>query len=159
MRISRWACHRRGREWTAAFLVFIALSGCEMAGNSGESILEGVPAFIRGDSQAAVGSGEDGEPDPVIAPGVEIDEETARAIQDAAVAYVRRETAIEDVGVEIEAASEGWARVRVLPADSATDPATMYLRRSDASWQGVAIGTAFAPPDLEEMGVPVSVRP
>lgn len=140
----------------AICLSVIALAGCEMADDSGKAILEGVPAFIRGDSQAARGAA--GE-DPVLGEGVDIDQATAAAIGDAALAYVRRETAIEDIEVEIEAVAGDWARVRVMPEGSATDPATMYLRKEGASWRGVAIGTAFTPPDLDEMGVPAGARP
>lgn len=148
----------RRRGVTLFCLSVVGLSACEMADDSGKSILEGVPAFIRGDSQAALGSA-GSEGDPVIAPGVDIDQATAAAIGDAALAYVRSQTAIEDVEVAIEAAANDWARIRVLPRGSATDPATMYLRKQGGSWRGVAIGTAFTPPDLDDMGVPRGVRP
>jgi hypothetical protein len=87
-----------------------------------------------------------------------VDTTEAEAIRRAARDYVRRETQIQEVEVEIEAVSEGWARLRVSPAEAETDPATLYLRRAGDRWIGVAIGTAFAPEDLDTLGVPQAVR-
>ena len=81
------------------------------------------------------------------------------SIRAAALDYVRRETAVQDAQVTIQATAEGWARVTVAPADDQTDPATMYLQRTQDGWRGVTIGTAFAPDELDRHGVPAQVRP
>jgi hypothetical protein len=81
------------------------------------------------------------------------------AIRRAALEYVQRETAITEITVEVEAVVDGWARIRVIPAGDATDPAVMYLRREGGRWAGVIIGTGFTPEDLDRLGVPMAVRP
>jgi len=88
-------------------------------------------------------------------PEVPADREAIRA---AAVDYVRAETAVANVTVEIQAVGEGWARVRVIPTGGETDPALLFLRRIDGAWRGVAIGTAFTPEDQDRVGVPAAVR-
>jgi hypothetical protein len=150
---------REVRKLGVVCLLGLGLSACEMAGSSGDAILGELPGIAPQDSQGPVETPGDGTADPIIAVGVQVDAERARAIRDAATAYVRQQTAIDDVAVEIDAVADGWARVRVLPAGSATDPATLYLREEGGAWRGIAIGTAFTPPDLDEMGIPAEIRP
>jgi hypothetical protein len=81
------------------------------------------------------------------------------AVRRAALEYVRRETRIQNVTIEIGAIADGWARVRVVPATDVTDPAILYLRRDGDRWVGVILGTGFTPDDLDRLDVPASVRP
>ena len=88
-----------------------------------------------------------------------LDDGDREQIRRAALDYVRDETAVAEATVEILAVAEGWARVLVVPANEVTDPAMMYLRREGSGWTAVALGTAFAPEDYEELGIPPGVRP
>lgn len=147
-----------GWDWLRLGCIGLFLmSGCEMAGGSSE----GIPMEIPGTSveaPAAAANAPDELPSPVVTPGVEVSESTALAIRDAAVAYVRGETAISDIQVEIDAVADGWARVQTIPAREETDPATLYLRQEENGWRGISLGTVFLPEELDEMGVPAAVR-
>jgi hypothetical protein len=135
-------------------LAVILFVGCDGGGD-----LRDMPlprgAAVEADEDVAGSRGGPFAPGDTVAGS---DEESER-IREATVAYVQRETAIRDVGTRIEAVDGDWARVRVTPLGGETDPATLYLRREAGVWRGVAIGTAFSPPDLDELGVPPSVRP
>lgn len=130
-----------------------------MAGGSGDDLLGDLRGIATEDARDNLPPDTPEVAGPVVAPGVQVDAEVASAIRDAAIAYVRQETAIDEITVEIEAVADDWARVRAIPAGSTTDPATLYLRKDGTAWRGVAIGTGFIPPDLDEMGIPRSVRP
>ena len=134
------------------------LAGCEMAGGNSDDTLIELPGTFAGVKHPNIEESEDAQPAPVVAPGVEVSESVAFAIRDAAVTYVREESAIRDIQVEIDAVADGWARARTIPMRDETDPATLYLRQEGSGWRGISLGTAFLPEDLEEMGVPPSVR-
>lgn len=91
--------------------------------------------------------------EPVIAAGE--GERIRRATRE----FIRTQTEVDSVAVEIDALSGEWARVRVIPEAGVTDPAIVYLRRVENAWRVVLIGTAFTPDDLNEAGVPQEVRP
>lgn len=152
---------RRGTSgWASLGLGCIGLflmAGCEMAGGTPEGMLTEIPG-TSADAPVATVNEADEQPSPIVTPGVEISESTALAIRDAAVAYVRGETAISDIQVEIDAVADGWARVQTIPAREETDPATLYLRQEESGWRGISLGTAFLPDELDEMGVPAAVR-
>jgi hypothetical protein len=145
------------RSFQRAAPVLIALAsavllvaGCE-AGGGGE--LSNMP-LTRG----ASGTADPVEPGSVAeAPAPQADE--SEAIRRAALEYVRSETAVANVSAEVQAVGNDWARVRVVPTGGETDPALLFLRKEGGVWRGVAIGTAFAPHDLERLGVPAAVRP
>lgn len=147
----RWACI------TASLAVFLGACDARVP-NLGDLPLGG------GDGEMAEGSNSGAplprvdeplsDPDPL----PQLAAAEREAIERAAVRYVREETAITDVRVEVQAAAEDWARVRVLPLGGVTDPAVLFLRRTGGTWQGVAIGTAFTPEDLDQFGVPARVR-
>lgn len=150
-----WSSPMRGIA--PGLLGLLLLSGCEMAGGTNEGMLSEIPAAIaEGESLSVEVPVE--QPAPVVAPGVEVSETTALAIRDAAVVFVRRESAVSDIQVEIDAVADGWARVRTIPTVVETDPATLYLRQEGSNWRGISLGTAFIPEELDEMGVPASVR-
>lgn len=91
--------------------------------------------------------------EPVIAAG------DGERIRQATREFIRTQTEVDSVAVEIDALAGEWARVRVIPAGGVSDPAIVYLRRVGGAWRVVLIGTAFAPDDLNEAGVPQEVRP
>ncbi len=61
--------------------------------------------------------------------------------------------------VVVEAVGDSVVRVRVFPADpSRADPATAFMRRDPAGWQGLAFGTAFSSDRLDSLGIPPGAR-
>lgn len=86
-------------------------------------------------------------------------EDEREAIRSAAIDHIRRETAVSEVSIEVDAVAEGWARVRAHPLGEETDPAVLYLQKEGAGWRVVALGTGFAPEDLDRIGVPSQARP
>lgn len=83
----------------------------------------------------------------------------AEAIRSALLDYVRKQTEVRSFQLAFDAVADGWARVRIIPEEGVTDPATVYLRQEGGVWRVVGIGTAFAPDELNELGVPEGVRP
>lgn len=92
-------------------------------------------------------------------PPAQMPASTEDSIRDAAIDFVQAETAVPDVVVRVEAVADGWARARIEPPDGLTDPAVMYLQRRNGAWRGMTIGTAFAPDELDRLGVAPGVRP
>jgi hypothetical protein len=80
------------------------------------------------------------------------------AIIKAAKKYVAAESAVTDAVITVEEVSGDYARIKVESADNSTDPATAFLKRSKAKWKVLVLGTAFAPGDFEELGIPAEVR-
>jgi hypothetical protein len=80
--------------------------------------------------------------------------ETA-AIVSAATDYVKRNSGRNmEFRVSIEDVSGGFARARVDPLKKETDPALVYLKKTQGKWEGLIIGTSFQNSDLKELGVP-----
>jgi hypothetical protein len=80
------------------------------------------------------------------------------AIIKAAKKYVTTESAVTDAVITVEEVSGDYARIKVESADNSTDPATAFLKRSKAKWKVLVLGTAFAPEDFEELGIPKEVQ-
>ena len=91
---------------------------------------------------------------------------TAASPEDAAVSaatqrYVKANSGpgVGAVKVEVQKVAEGYARAYITPVQPTTDPATVYLRKNaKGQWEGLSLGTGFSPEDLDELGVPASVR-
>lgn len=80
--------------------------------------------------------------------------ETA-AIISAATDYVKKNSARDmEFRITIEQVSSDFARARVDPIKKETDPALVYLKRSQGKWEGLIIGTSFQNSDLKKLGVP-----
>lgn len=78
-----------------------------------------------------------------------------QAIIAATQAYVAETSDIANVTVDVEAVDGDFARAHVTPPDTnATDPAWVFLKRENGTWHGLTIGTAFAPDDYQQLGIP-----
>jgi hypothetical protein len=85
--------------------------------------------------------------------------EDARAIEAAAVAYVQEAGGVPGTA-EVEEVSGDHARALVTPkVEGSTDPAWVLLKREDGKWQGLVYGTAIGPEELEDLGIPATLRP
>lgn len=82
-----------------------------------------------------------------------------RAIEAAALAYVREAGGAPGTA-EVEEVAGDYARALVTPvAEGSTDPARVFLRREGGRWQGLVYGTAIGPEEYEELGIPSTLRP
>ena len=80
--------------------------------------------------------------------------ETA-AIVSAATDYVKKNSDRNmEFRITMEDVSGDFARARVDPLKKETDPALVYLKRTQGKWEGLIIGTSFQNSDLKELGVP-----
>lgn len=85
--------------------------------------------------------------------------EDAPAIEAAAVAYVQEAGGVPGTA-EVEEVSGDHARALVTPkVEGSTDPAWVLLKREDGRWQGLVYGTAIGPEDLEDLGIPATLKP
>lgn len=85
-------------------------------------------------------------------------DEASDAITQATMRYVFQNAGVDDPSVTIEEVAEGFARVKVRSISGKTDPAIAFLKGAGGKWKVLTLGTGFAPEDLAEMGIPVSVR-
>ena len=73
----------------------------------------------------------------------------------AATDYVKKNSGRNmEFRITIEDVSGDFARARVDPLKKETDPALVYLKRTEGKWDGLTIGTSFQNSDLKELGVP-----
>ncbi|MEW5927117.1 MAG: hypothetical protein AB1941_06525 [Gemmatimonadota bacterium] len=85
--------------------------------------------------------------------------EQSGAIEAAAVAYVQENGGVPGTA-EVEEVSGDHARALVTPEEEgSTDPAWVLLKREDGKWQGLVYGTAIGPEELEELGIPATLKP
>jgi hypothetical protein len=81
------------------------------------------------------------------------------AIRAAAIAHAREHGGPSRISeVNIEAVEGDHARAWLLPADELTDPAIIYLRKTDGRWKGLVHGTAFSPDDYRKLGIPPNIQ-
>lgn len=77
------------------------------------------------------------------------------AIVSAATDYVQKNSGRNmEFRITIEDVSGNFARARVDPLKKETDPALVYLKRTQGKWEGLTIGTSFQNSDLKELGIP-----
>lgn len=75
----------------------------------------------------------------------------------AAIAQAIREAVSPDAQITVQKADKGFARIEISLKD--VTPATVYLKRDGGEWEVVAgPGTSFSPEELQEAGIPESVR-
>ena len=80
------------------------------------------------------------------------------AIAAAAEKYVAANSAIAGVRVAVEKIDGKYARAKATPRDpSKADPAWVFLKKENDTWTGLTLGTAFAPEDYREHGIPRSL--
>ncbi|HEX8271160.1 MAG TPA: hypothetical protein VF615_00835 [Longimicrobiaceae bacterium] len=85
--------------------------------------------------------------------------EDADAIEAAAVAYVQEAGGVPGTA-EVEEVSGDHARALVTPKEEgSTDPAWVLLKRENGKWQGLVYGTAIGPEELEDLGIPATLKP
>lgn len=83
----------------------------------------------------------------------------APAIEAAAVAYVQEAGGVPGTA-QVEEVSGDHARALMTPkVEGSTDPAWVLLKRENGKWQGLVYGTAIGPEELEELGIPATLRP
>ena len=81
------------------------------------------------------------------------------AIIQSATAYVKKETAITNPLVTVEAVSGDFARVQVKSKSNGTDPAIAFLKRANGKWKVLTLGTAFEPGELKRLQIPPALQP
>lgn len=60
--------------------------------------------------------------------------------------------------IAIVAVQGDYAQVLATPPADEADPATIFLRKTDRGWEGLALGTGFSSEDLDSLGIPSAVR-
>lgn len=76
----------------------------------------------------------------------------------AAEKYVAANSAIAGVRVTVEKVDGKYARAKATPRDATkADPAWVFLKKENDTWRGLTLGTAFAPEDYREHGIPRSL--
>lgn len=81
-----------------------------------------------------------------------------KAILDAAMNFLQANSEVEAPGLKLEAVSGNFARVKVVPMNGETDPATMFLEKKDGTWTGLVLGTAFTVEDYEAYRIPKKLQ-
>lgn len=80
------------------------------------------------------------------------------AISQAATAYVKKETAVNDPLITVQKVVGGYARVQVKSKSGATDTATAFLKLVKGEWKVLILGTAFEPEDYKRLQIPTSLQ-
>lgn len=80
-----------------------------------------------------------------------------QAIIDATRSYVEQNASVGDIGVEVQKVDGDFARALATPPDGATDPAIVFLQRTDGIWQVISLGTAFDREFYEQNNIPPSL--
>ncbi len=87
-------------------------------------------------------------------------QETAVLIA-AARAYLKANSApgLGEMRIKVEQVDGDYARLNVTPVTPTTDPATLYLHKNtQGKWEGIALGTGWAPEDYDKLHIPQSIR-
>jgi len=72
-------------------------------------------------------------------------------------AYVLRESAYQTIAIESTRVDADYARLFVVPVGVEGDPAIVFMKRMNGRWEGLSLGTGYAPDDLRAMGIPQSL--
>lgn len=86
--------------------------------------------------------------------------ETAVLISAARV-YLKANSAPEvgETRIKVEQVEGDYARLNVTPVKPTTDPATLYLHKNAKGvWEGIALGTGWAPEDYDKLHIPAALR-
>jgi hypothetical protein len=81
-----------------------------------------------------------------------------QAIVDATTAYVKANSEVANFTVEVDKVDGDYARTHVTPTDNSTDPAWVFLKRQNGTWNGLTIGTSFPPEVYQQLGIPESIQ-
>lgn len=79
------------------------------------------------------------------------------ALHTAARAYVARESAYPTITIVSSRIAGDHARLFIEPVGVEGDPAIVFMKRVNGQWQGLSLGTGYAPDDLRALGVPQSL--
>ncbi len=81
------------------------------------------------------------------------------AIIAATKSYVAANSGMTKINATVEQVEGDFARVKVTPENSkATDPALVFLKKTDGKWIGLILGTSFTVEDYQQLGIPNSLR-
>jgi hypothetical protein len=81
------------------------------------------------------------------------------AIVAATKSYVAAHSGMTKITVTVEQIEGDFARVKVAPENPhATDPAWVFLKKTDGKWTGITIGTSFTTEDYQQLGIPNPLR-
>ena len=87
------------------------------------------------------------------------DSDANAAIISAAKSYVAANSGMTKVSVKVEQVADDFARVKVAPENAGTtDPAWVFLKKTDGKWTGLIIGTSFTTEDYQQLGIPNALR-
>ncbi|HEX8077845.1 MAG TPA: hypothetical protein VF511_08525 [Chthoniobacterales bacterium] len=86
-------------------------------------------------------------------------EDDKAAIVAATKSYVAANSAITKINATVEAVEGDFARVKVEPQQTgATDPAWVFLKKTDGKWTGLVLGSSFTTEDYQQLGIPNALR-
>lgn len=80
------------------------------------------------------------------------------AIIAATKSYVAANSGMKNVTVTVEKVEGDFARVKVTPDAGATDPAWVFLKKSEGKWTGLTLGTSFTTEDYQQLSIPNALR-
>ena len=73
--------------------------------------------------------------------------------------YVSANSGMTKITATVEQVEGDFARVKVVPEDSAAaDPAWVFLKKKEAKWTGLTLGTSFTTEDYQQLGIPNALR-
>lgn len=78
------------------------------------------------------------------------------AVVQATKAYLKKENPGVQAKIKTEKIDGEYARASVTA--EGLDTATVYLKKENAEWKVLSLGTGFGPEDYKEMGIPKSLQ-
>lgn len=79
-------------------------------------------------------------------------------VSSAASAYLKANGTIDSPKIAVEKVDGNYARVLATPLHGETDPAFIFLKKSNGAWRGLTLGTGFSPDDYQALGIPAAVQ-
>ena len=81
------------------------------------------------------------------------------AIAAATRTYVAANSGTTKFVVVVEQVADEFARARVVPEDpKAADPAWVFLKKQDGTWNGLILGSGLTTEDYQQLGIPNALR-
>lgn len=80
------------------------------------------------------------------------------AIIAAARGYLDEVSDVDSTNLSIVAVQGDYVRLLATPPPDVADPATVFLKKTDRGWEGVALGTMFTPDDFDALDIPNALR-
>lgn len=72
--------------------------------------------------------------------------------------YLDEVSDVNSTDLSIVAIQGDYVRILATPPPDVADPATVFLKKTDGGWEGIALGTMFTQDDFDALGIPNALR-